>query len=101
MPLVEADDTRIRDVLVPSIEEPTGLYTVFDEWIRMAPYYQRQMTREKVEAQKIMARRARRGGGPVCRACRKESSAVTPLIACKTCKKGYHNCCGNPKPRQA
>ena len=36
----------------------------------------------------------------ICRACRKPASNVTPLFRCKRCRKGYHDCCGNPKPRQ-
>ncbi|EXJ72255.1 uncharacterized protein A1O5_04759 [Cladophialophora psammophila CBS 110553] len=36
----------------------------------------------------------------LCRACRKPGSSVIPLVQCKACHKGYHNCCGNPEPRQ-
>ena len=36
----------------------------------------------------------------ICRACRKPASAVTPLFPCTRCRKGYHDRCGNPKPRQ-
>ncbi len=36
----------------------------------------------------------------ICRACRKPGSTITQLVPCARCSKGYHDCCGNPKPRQ-
>jgi hypothetical protein len=36
---------------------------------------------------------------PKCRGCRKPASTVTPLVLCTKCRKGYHECCGDPSPR--
>jgi hypothetical protein len=36
---------------------------------------------------------------PKCRGCRKPASSVTPLVPCSKCRKGYHECCGEPSPR--
>lgn len=37
-------------------------------------------------------------GSSLCKACRRPGSSVTPLVLCRNCRKGYHECCGNPKP---
>jgi hypothetical protein len=36
----------------------------------------------------------------VCRACRMPGTTISQLVPCKSCHKGYHDHCGNPKPRQ-
>ncbi|KIV91319.1 hypothetical protein PV10_05870 [Exophiala mesophila] len=40
-------------------------------------------------------------GKALCRACGTPGNQVTPLIACSICSRGYHDGCGNPKPRQS
>lgn len=39
-------------------------------------------------------------GNVLCRACAAPGNQVTPLIPCSVCSRGYHDGCGNPKPRQ-
>ncbi|KIW51521.1 hypothetical protein, variant 2 [Exophiala xenobiotica] len=37
----------------------------------------------------------------LCKSCRTPGSQLTPLVPCSSCRRGFHNRCGNPKPTES